>query len=667
MKNRAAAPSPSLARSALLLAAFLASGCSDPSGPPRPAQAVPASAVLQEVPAGTTVPVPPAVRVLSRSGRPVSGVRVDFSVMSGGGNITDAQQVTGADGAARLGSWVLGTAPGSNTVRATIHDLPGVEVVFEAIALPDGCSGLVTLDHAAGDFVRLKGSTFAAFPCLLFDPARSAGHDYLLLLENLSPTGPFAAALFPGAAADTTFAFTVTVEPLAATGPVAARARMVTAEEDARYTWDFGAGRIHEHIPPAGTRVPEPMLLRPEGAVALNSAAANAVVGDTIEVVMEGLPRLGIPTGHQKAVVRFVSDELIIAEDVRLTTTLVRETGGFNTPLSDADLTAIATEYAAVARIQGDLLFDNRHNLAVEAGTPPRIVAIHSLMPRDSVWGYTYSISDYLVWDFWVATDGSTKGLNQHPQRVADNIFMHEIAHMRHMGLLQHNGLGLSQRGNRWLVEGFARFTERLPIAARLLGTATPARTGNVVLPRNPAFNNAYFMDDVPTYLHAGSSMYFGYHASAFVFDYFADRVALGGGDWIIALREFLLAGASATTLDAVVQKWLPGTSFLDLFTRARVALYTDDIGTAGLPDWTQYHQYRLRESRPAPQSVADQDPRVQWPLLSPAAPAVLSGAVAAGAATGFLVAGSTGDPISILRVSGTAGAHTNLSLTRIR
>src|SRR5690606_36055045 len=190
------------------------------------------------------------------------------------------------------------------------------------------------------------------------------------------------------------------------------------------------------------------------------------------------------------------------------------------------------------------------------------------------------------VWDYWVATDGRTKGLNQHPQRVADNLFMHEIAHMRHMGMLQHGGKGIAGRGHRWLVEGFARFTERLPTTARILGTTTPSRTQNIGLPRNPAFGNAYFLDDVPTYLQAGSSMYHGYDASSFVFDYFADQVALSGGDWMQAVREFVLAGASEDDLDAAVQRWLPGVTFTDLSTRARIALYTDDLDASGLPAW---------------------------------------------------------------------------------
>jgi hypothetical protein len=646
--------------------------CSDPVDLPRPGAAVAASALTQKVPAGTAVPEPPSVRVTTAAGQPVAGVRVDFAVQSGGGTLAGATPVTDAEGVARVETWELGTAFGRNTVVATISGLSHVEVLFEATALPPECADLVTLDLALGQFVRLKGSAATIYPCLLFDAGRSAGSEYVLLLENVSLSGGFSAALFPGAAGDTSLAFSLAVAPLAATAAAPlSHVRVAHAQPAAgaaeAYAWDFGAGRLREHIPqppPGGS--PGAALVRGSHVVDLNSASADPVPGDTIIVRMEGIPRLGINTGDQRAVIRYVSDVLIIAEDVRLATELVREGGRLNTPLTDADMAAIAAEYSTVARVQGDIFFENRHNLVVESSVPHRITAVHSLMPANDIWGYTYSITNYFVWDYWVATDGSTKGLNQHPQRVTDNLFMHEISHMRHMGMLQQNGLGISRRGNRWMVEGFARFSERLPVAARILGTTSPSRIHNTVLPRNPAFNNAYFLDDVPTYLNAGSSIYFGYHTSSYVFDYFADQIARDGGDWLEALREFLVAGGSHAALDDVVQRWLPDTPLTDLVSRARIALYTDDIGTAGLPAWTQYHQFRLRESRPAPDALADQDPRVQWTRLSPSVPGTISGAVAAGAAAGFLVDG-TAAASGIIRMSGPPAPNAVVSIARIR
>ena len=659
------------ARLLLLVGLCVPVSCSDPVDPPRPYAAAAASALTQGIRAGHAVNEPPSVRVTTSGGRPLAGVGVHFAVQAGGGTLSGADPVTNEDGVAQVGAWTLGSAPGRNLVRATVDGLSDVDVVFEAMALPENCSGLVPLDLEPGEFVRLKSSTTVTYPCLLFEPQYSDGHEYLLLFENMSPTGGVSAALFPGAAGDTTLAFTLAAAPLgAAAAPPQSLLRIDPPHASASaptHTWDFGAGRIREHTPdPPPGGVSGVRLVRGSRTVDVNSLQADPVIGDTIQVLMSAIPRLGIATGMQSAVIRHVSDHLIIAQDTRLTTQLVRESGGFNTPLTDADLTAIAAEYAVVARVQSDMLFQNRHNAAVESSVPHRITAVHSIMSANDVWGYTYSVSNYFVWDYWVGTDGSTKGLNQHPQRVTDNLFMHEIAHMRHVGMLERNGVGFAGRGNRWLVEGFARFSERLPVAARILGTTTPSRTDNAVLPRNPSFNNAYFLDDVPTYLHAGSSMYFGYHTSSFVFDYLADQVARGGGDWQAAVREFLLAGGSQDALDAVVEKWIPGTTFADLFTRARIALYTDDIGTSGLPAWTQYHQFRLRESRPAPQQLADQDPRVAWPRISMAEPASVSGSVGAGAAAGFILAGAGPAP-AVIRAAAPSGPHAILSVTRIR
>jgi hypothetical protein len=648
-------------------------GCSDPVDPPRPIAAVAASPLSQDVPAGSVVPEPPAVRVTTSGGRALAGVGVVFAVQTGGGAITGAEKVTNTDGIARVDAWMLGTAPGRNAVRATIAGLTDA-VVFEAMALPEDCNGLVTLDLALGEFVRLKGAAATIYPCLLFDAQQSAGSEFVLLIENMSLTGGFSSALFSGPSRDTSLAFTLTTEPLSAVAGISATNRVQLAPAPAEpgldadaFSWDFGAGRIREHIPePRPTGTPGAGLVRGSSIVDLNSARADPVPGDTLVVQMEAIPRLGITAGAQRAVIRHVTDELIIAEDVRLRTTLVRETGGFNTPLTDADMAAITAEYSAVARVQGDIFFQNRHNAAVESAVPHRVTAVHSLMPADDIWGYTYAVTNYFVWDYWVATDGSTKGLNQHPQRVTDNLFMHEISHMRHIGMLQQHGLLVTARGNRWLVEGFARFTERLPIAARILGTTSPSRTANTVLPRNPAFNNAYFLDDVPTYLNAGSSFYFGYQTSSYLFDYFADRVAHGGGDWLAALREFLLAGASRAELDDVVQRWIPGTTFADLVSQSRIALYADDIGTPGLPSWTQYHQFRLRESRPPPEQLAAQDPRVHWTRISPAAPGSISGAVAAGAASGFIIDGGA-TASGLIRMSGPSASRAIVAVARIR
>jgi hypothetical protein len=656
-----------------VVAAAALSACDKSTAPVLPGTAEPHAATRQSAMAGTLVAEPPSVLVLSSAGRPVRGARVTFEVRSGGGVLTGSAARTGADGIASVGSWTLGSEPGFNAVHAVVEGLSTTQLVFAAVGLPPACNRLVGLDIDVGAFHRFSASA-DGIPCLEFDPGAGADRQYLLLFENMPMFGASSRALFPASSAnpssDTVLAYTLRSIPERAPATPAVVMQRVQAAPPPRvdaHSWDFGAGRIYEHRPPEPAVPPAAPLIRSAAGalVAVNSAAADPQVGDTIHGLrMEGIARLGIGLRFDvKAVIRHVSPELIMAEDTRLATTLTRENGRHNTPLSQAVLDSIALEYAAIAHRQGDVLFDGRHNAAVEAGALPRAVAVHSLMYADNIWGYTYSSTNYFVFDYWVATDGSTRGINQHPHRLADNLFMHEIAHMRHWGVVERNGY--PPRGNLWLVEGFARFSERLPIAARLLDSPMPSRTANVVLPLNPAFNFAYFRDDVPSFLNAGTPFVSGYEHSGYVFDYFVDRVALNGGDWHAALRELLVGGGRLDAFNAALDRWLPGMTLPELITRARIALYTDDM--PGLPEWTQYHQYQLRLSRPRRSQELLQDPRDAWPLLAAGSALEMNGTVPVGGATGFIIAGSSSAGRSLYSIEAPARSNVVITITRLR
>jgi hypothetical protein len=85
----------------------------------------------QSVPAGTAVPVRPAVRVLE-GGEPVSGLEVTFAVAAGGGTVSGATQTTNDEGIARVGAWVLGAQPGLNQLEASAEGASGSPVGFTA-------------------------------------------------------------------------------------------------------------------------------------------------------------------------------------------------------------------------------------------------------------------------------------------------------------------------------------------------------------------------------------------------------------------------------------------------------------------------------------------------------------------------------------------------------
>jgi adhesin/invasin len=87
----------------------------------------------QSAPAGSELPISPAVRLVDSFGNNVEGVAVTFSVTSGGGSVTDEEQSTGANGVATVGSWTLGDVPGPNSLTGSGG---GLTAVFNATGTP---------------------------------------------------------------------------------------------------------------------------------------------------------------------------------------------------------------------------------------------------------------------------------------------------------------------------------------------------------------------------------------------------------------------------------------------------------------------------------------------------------------------------------------------------
>jgi Bacterial Ig-like domain (group 1)./Beta-propeller repeat. len=108
---------------------------------PVPASIAANSPTSQSAIVGTAVRVPPAVTVLDHNKQGVAGVSVNFAATAGAGNVSGATQTTDANGKAAVGSWVLGPAPGVNTLTATItgSGITGNPVTFSATgtAVPD--------------------------------------------------------------------------------------------------------------------------------------------------------------------------------------------------------------------------------------------------------------------------------------------------------------------------------------------------------------------------------------------------------------------------------------------------------------------------------------------------------------------------------------------------
>ncbi|HEY0016022.1 MAG TPA: Ig-like domain-containing protein [Longimicrobium sp.] len=100
---------------------------------------------------GFAVSVAPSVRVADSFGNPIPGRTVMFTPAAGSGVVTGGTAVTGADGRARVGSWVLGEM-GRNRLIATTAGLDSVE--FTATALEPCGRRTYTLFTTLSDTLR---------------------------------------------------------------------------------------------------------------------------------------------------------------------------------------------------------------------------------------------------------------------------------------------------------------------------------------------------------------------------------------------------------------------------------------------------------------------------------------------------------------------------------
>lgn len=116
---------------------------------------------------GTSVAIPPTVRVTDASGNPVIGVAVTFAVTQGGGVVTGSNQVTNTQGQAAVGGWTLGAgAPNTLTATVTGSGITGNPVAFHAqsgtqIAITSAPAGPITLGTDFTITVQLRNAAAA--------------------------------------------------------------------------------------------------------------------------------------------------------------------------------------------------------------------------------------------------------------------------------------------------------------------------------------------------------------------------------------------------------------------------------------------------------------------------------------------------------------------------
>jgi len=89
----------------------------------------------QSASTNTAVPVAPAAVVRDTFGNPVPRIAVDFAVTAGGGSISGNPAVTDTNGVAALTAWVMGSAPGTNTLTATASGVGTVTFTANSLVL----------------------------------------------------------------------------------------------------------------------------------------------------------------------------------------------------------------------------------------------------------------------------------------------------------------------------------------------------------------------------------------------------------------------------------------------------------------------------------------------------------------------------------------------------
>src|SRR5712671_5691230 len=142
---------------------------------------------------GQALSVAPVVVVKDQTGKTMSSVSVTFVVSTGGGSLAAGSATTGADGAATLPSWTLGTTPGANSVTAAAVGGSNPSAQILATARPPRWTFLV---YMAAD------NNLAQSGIVDIDEMEAAGSNpevQVVIQAEFNPTGFSTAGLTPGA------------------------------------------------------------------------------------------------------------------------------------------------------------------------------------------------------------------------------------------------------------------------------------------------------------------------------------------------------------------------------------------------------------------------------------------------------------------------------------
>lgn len=198
----------------------LASACAEPSAPaaPRPPESIAAASIAAVSPVkltatvGTHLAEPPSVVVKDANGTPIAGVLVTFSIMDGGGSLSNSSARTDSSGVAKVSIWRIGYSAGNNVVSATTDPLPSIR--FEVMGVPGAAAAIIKL--AGDNQFAARGSTVPIKPQVrVTDSYNNAVSDVAVSFSIESGGGSLAGA---NAMADSLGIATVGSWTLGATG-----------------------------------------------------------------------------------------------------------------------------------------------------------------------------------------------------------------------------------------------------------------------------------------------------------------------------------------------------------------------------------------------------------------------------------------------------------------
>lgn len=221
----------------------------------------------QSADAGTAVAIAPSAEVRDGSNNLLEGIDVTFAVTGGGGSVTGGTAVTNASGIATLGSWILGTTPGANTMDATVAGV-GAPASFTATGVVGPPSQIVVV---SGDAQTGTVGTALANP-VVFAIQDQFGNGVQGETINLTPDGDGSvgnASPTSDANGEVSETWTLATTPsgaqalnaAAATGGVTPVAASATATSDVETTMAVDAGDGQSGVAGAAVATPPSVLV----------------------------------------------------------------------------------------------------------------------------------------------------------------------------------------------------------------------------------------------------------------------------------------------------------------------------------------------------------------------------------------------------------------------